>query len=305
MVAMIKVLMFDLWDTLVQGDAVFPHVREALEVFSKFETEAGDRMELCLVSDEETATPSRKPDSLHSDFVKLLDKFDLKRFFEPVERRVLFTTWAGSVKAGREAFEKAAGQLGLPAGLDEYLFISGNAKRSSAYRKLGMKVLRFNPSDSGDADFDDWAQAPQLAAPLVAPGSSFNRKLGLQIYLSVVYGLDLVSINYATEAGTIECRVKKSFPVKFKSGDGVWQTIETQLPVKAVIKVDKKGKVSSVESEEPNAEELAESAHFVKTLEDNQQISRGGGKLKRNETHVLETDEKGQKRLKRKRYTAI
>jgi FMN phosphatase YigB (HAD superfamily) len=305
MFAMIKVLMFDLWDTLVQGDAVSPRARAALEVFSKFENEAGDKLELCLVSDEETPTPSRKPGLAHDDLIKLLDKLDLKKFFAPVERRVIFLTRAGSVEAERRAFEEAFGRVGLPARLDEYLFISGNAKRLSACRKMGMKALRFDPANSRDADFDDWAEAPQLAAPLVAPGSSFNRKLALQFYLSVVYELDLVSINYATAAGTIECRVKKSFPVTIKTGDGALAKIHTQLPVKAVVKVDKKGKVSSVESEEPNAEELAESAHFIKTLEDNKQISRGGGKPKGNETHVLETDEKGQKHLKRKRYTAI
>jgi hypothetical protein len=305
MAAMIKVLMFDLWDTLVQGDAVFPHAREALEVFSKFENEAGDKLELCLVSDDETAPPSRrKPELVYADLIKLLDKLDLKRFFQPVERRVMLLTGKENAGAERLAFEKAVKQLDLPTALDECLFISGNAKRLSACRKTGMKVLRFDPANSRDADFDDWAEAPQLAAPLAAPGSSFNRKLALQFYLSVVYGLDLVSINYATEAGTIECRVKKSFPVTLKTRDGVLN-IETPLAVKTLVKLNKKGKVSSVESEEPNAEELAESAHYIKTLEDNKQISHERGKLTGNETHVLETDEKGQKHLKRKRYTAI
>lgn len=305
---MIKVLMFDLWDTLVQGDTVFPHVREALDVFSRFEDEAGDKLALCLVSDYDHPAPapsSRQPEPGARDFIKLLGDLDLKRFFEPVERHVICLTRKGSTEARRQAFEQVVRQLDLPAAPDECLCISGNAKQVSACRKMGMKVLRFDPANSGDADFDDWAEAPQLAAPLVAPGSSFNRKLALQFYLATAYQLDLVSINYATTADTIQGRVKKSFAVPIQTGEGVPEIIETQLPVNVMIKLDKKGKVSSVKSDEPNAEELAEAAHFIKTLADNKQISHTSGKLKRNETHVLETDEKGRKRLKRKRYTAI
>ncbi|MET0625326.1 MAG: hypothetical protein ABW250_20475 [Pyrinomonadaceae bacterium] len=305
---MFMVLMFDLWDTLVEGDAVIPHVREALDVLSKFENEAGDKLALYLVAAGDIpapAPPTRKPDLIPRDFIKFLDDLDLKRFFEPVERRVLLLTETGSPAAQRRTFEQGVRQLGLPAGLDQCLFVSGNAQHLAACRKMGVRVLRFDPADSGDADFGDWTEAPLLVTPIVAPGSSFNRKLALQFYLAAACQLELVSINYAKTSDTIEGRVKKSFPVTIQTRDGGTETIQTPLPVKVVVKLNKKGTVRSVKTEEPAEEELAESAHFIKTLDDNRQLARGRGKLTRNQTHTLETDEKGQKRLKHKRSTAV
>jgi FMN phosphatase YigB (HAD superfamily) len=303
---MVKAFMFDLWDTLVQGEAVLPHAREALDVLSKFEDEAGDKLASHLVADYDVpARPRRKLDPVPPDFIKLLDDLDLKRFFEPVERRVVLLTRGGSPEARRQTFERAVRQLGLPAGLDECLFISGDARRLDACRKMGMRVLRFGPADSPGADFNDWAEAPLLLAPVVAPGSSFNMKLALQLYLAAARRLELVSIDYAATPDTIEGRVKKSFPVTIQTRDGGTETIHTRLPVNVVVKLNRKGKVKSVKTGEPTGEELAESAHFVKTLEDNQQLSRGRGELMGRETHALETDEKGEKHLKHKRSTAV
>ena len=289
---MIKILIFDLWDTLVQGENEFPHAREALNVLSKFENEAGDKLNMYLVSNQDGTTSlasERKLPSVFQDFTKLLKALNLKIFFKEHE----------------QPFDKSVSQSDITAEFDECLFISGDTKQLSICRKWGMKVLRFTPSESGDADFGDWSEAPLLIARLAVPDSSYNRKVALQFYLATNFGLDLVSINYAISPDLIEGRVKKSFPVTIKTRDGALETIQTLVPVNVMVKLNKNGKVSSVKSDEPNAEELAESAHFITSLEDNAQISHKHGKLKHNETHVLVADEKGQKRLKRKRYTAI
>jgi len=48
-----------------------------------------------------------------------------------------------------------------------------------------------------------------------------------------------------------------------------------------------------------------EAVQFVQTLEDNQQIQHEPGPLSAGKTHQIETDEQGNKRLMRKRFSAI
>jgi hypothetical protein len=48
-----------------------------------------------------------------------------------------------------------------------------------------------------------------------------------------------------------------------------------------------------------------EAAHFVQTLEDNQQIQHEAGPLQPGKTHQIETDLQGNKLLVQKRYSAI
>jgi hypothetical protein len=54
---------------------------------------------------------------------------------------------------------------------------------------------------------------------------------------------------------------------------------------------------------DPDSKE--EAAHFVQTLEDNQQIQHEAGPLQPGKTHQIETDPQGNKLLVRRRYSAI
>ena len=71
------------------------------------------------------------------------------------------------------------------------------------------------------------------------------------------------------------------------------------------IKLGPDGQVEAIGDGEQDPEEPAEAAQFVKTLEANNQIAYGPGPLPAGATHQVETDEKGQRILKRKRFSAI
>jgi hypothetical protein len=83
------------------------------------------------------------------------------------------------------------------------------------------------------------------------------------------------------------------------------QSIDVPLPVDVDIRLDQKGRVRSVTSSQPDSEAVAEAAHFVETLEANQQLAHEPGPLSRGATHQVKTDKKGRKRLVRKRFQAI
>lgn len=303
---MIRVVMMDLGDTLVKGDDVLPHVPEALSVLSRFETASGADLALSLVSDYTMPEPPETPQkvkAIFDEYVKELEKLQLKKFFEPVDRHVTLSTHAGVYKPDSLVFKKALQRLRLRAGLNGCLFITENAEHIAACRKLGMETLLFGPTDSSEADFGDWSEGPLLIARKVAPESAQNLRLALQVRLAGAFDMELVSISDSRETGVIEGRAKKLFPVNLKAR-GMKETVELPFPVNVKISLDEDGKIRDVTSDEPDPEALAESEHYLKTLEANKQISRETKTKRGDETHELKVDEKGRKVLTRRRFTA-
>ena len=85
--AMIRVLMLDLGDTLVRGDTVLPHVSEALEVLTKFETKSNGSLIsrwFRITTCPRLRRRLREIKAIFDAYVALLDKLQLKTFFEPV-----------------------------------------------------------------------------------------------------------------------------------------------------------------------------------------------------------------------------
>jgi hypothetical protein len=300
---MIRILMLDLGDTLIKNDAVLPHVPEALEVLSKFETPSGATLVLSLVSDFTMPTPPSTPQKVNAifkEYVATLTQLHLKKFFEPVERRVTLSTHAGVFKPDPLIFKKALQRLRMRLELTECMFITENAVHVAACRKLRMTALHFAPN----GDFNDWSQAPLLITNLITPVSNSNKKLALQLPLETIYDLHLLSIDDSQPSrDLIHGRAQKLFPVPLELGNQQ-ETIAIPFPVDVEISLDKQGMLRSVTYDDPDPEAVAESALFVKTLAANKQISQGGGSLKGNETHELRLDQKGRKVLQRRRYTA-
>ena len=66
-----------------------------------------------------------------------------------------------------------------------------------------------------------------------------------------------------------------------------------------------KQKATSDKRKQPDHQCADDTAHFVKTLEDNKQVSHEPGPLKPGETHQETTDKDGEKRVERKRFSAF
>jgi hypothetical protein len=304
---MIRVLIFDLGDTLVRGESLFPYAHEALEVISRFETAGGDPLDLCLVSDFDMPTPPSTPqkvESIFDKYISLLDGLDLKGFFEPVNRRVTLSAHAGVFKPDRRIFEKAVERLGNNARLNECLFITENKDHIAACRKLGMTALRFNPAGPEEGDFQDWSEAPLLIARAIAPDSFFDTQLALKLRLSTAYEMELVTIDRDSTKDHILGRAKAWHPVTVATA-GRSESVLVPIPVNVEIEMDEKGRIRSVESDKPDPEALAESAHFIKSLREHDQIASEHSEPTPSQTHQEVTDKKGRKRLKRKRFTAL
>jgi hypothetical protein len=295
---MIRVLMLDLGETVIDKDMkLLPHVREALETVRGFETEAHKPLSVCLVSDFDK--PGKTVGEIFQEYVEILENVRLRQFFEPVEKRVTLSAQAGVGKPERGIFEFAVKRLGVKAKLDECLFITENAGHIEKSRLLGIKTLMFGKTN---ADFSDWSEAPLLIAQIVNPASTKNLEGALRFALAVDHDLELLSVSQKSGDGIIRGKVNKSHSLPNSESEGGQKSIVT-IPVNVEIKMSKKGKVKTVKTEEPEKEHLDEAAHYIKTLEDNKQVKHGEGPLGPGETHRETVNEKGEKRIERKRFS--
>ena len=297
--------MLDLGDTLAH-DSALPHVPEALQTLQNFKTVEGKQLQLSLVSDflmpDPPITPA-KIEKLFQQYIKILDGFNLSEFFRPFKRHITLSTHAGVEKPDQRIFELAITRLGVEAKLSDCLFITENEDHISACQKLGMATLWF-ASEAEGGDFDDWAEAPLLVSHLIDSGDSTNFESALKLAMSSKHEMELLSMVNKKAGGKVHARAQKWHPVP-NPKTGKKEDVQVPIPVDVEIELNKKGRIRSVKADQPDSEAVADAASFVETLAANEQVTDEPGPLPPGATHRIETDEKGQKRLVRKRFSAI
>lgn len=165
---MIKVLLLDLGNTLIDTDKVppvpYPGVEDALGVLKTLETADHKPLVMCLVSDFTMPEP-RTPEAIaaaFADYLQELDKTDLRRFFEPVDERVTLSTHAGQPKPAAIVFKTALERARIHGTLRNTLFITEHPEHIRVCRdELHMKTLQFG------VDFTSWSDAPRLISQAI------------------------------------------------------------------------------------------------------------------------------------------
>lgn len=304
---MIRVVMFDLGMTLIDSaNQPFANVKNALTAISGLKTADRETLHSCLVSDFTMAMPmtDAKVTTLFDEYLAILDATGLRPFFEPVTKRVTLSTQAGVSKPNPKIFKKALQRLGISISLKECLFITENAAHIRKARDtLKMKTLQFRSAGSNEYDFEDWADAPGLIANLVAPSQDANIHAALKAHLAAK-GIDLLTFEPEDSSGAVKFSGQIWSPISvpgFKS----LQEVYVAIPIKGKVTRGEKGKVRSAKPKQPSTEELAEATSFVRSLATHGQIAGQGGKPAMGPTHEIETDKKGNRRLVRKRFTAV
>ena len=298
---MIKAPLFDLGGTLEVDDRVLPGAAEALSVIAKLQTADGVPLVTCLVSDFKMPVPRtvQAMNAAFSEYLEILDRLDLRRFFEPVAERVTLSTHAGALKPARLVFETALKRAKLDASIEDALFITENSHHVQACRKLKMTVLQFG------IDFNDWTNAPLAIAPMIDPSNDSNLYVTLKPLLAAEHGLQLNSV-HGFPTGAVKGRGRSWVKLDAPSlGD--LRDVYVELPVEFEAKIDPNGRLGNVEVFPPSSEYLSEAVDNVRALIANGQIEghpTGSGDSPVLPTHRVETSPDGRRYLRRRRYTA-
>ena len=287
---MTRILLLDLGDTLVRGNEVLPHVHEALTALAEFRTEDGRKLAVALVSDFDRPSPppsAVKIKVIFDQYVSLLEKLGLRKFFEPVRKHVTLSTQAGVKKPDPKIFTLALKHLGVSADLADCIFVTENAAHVAYCREqLGMSALQFG------VDFHDWSEALVLLAPIVAP-SGMNHALALEAF-GRVHGLE----------GFSSVEPRPGFPLKGQAQRWVAVTgadlgeaagAFVRLPVQVEVTKGTEGKLATNVSE-PSEGDIAEATSYVRGL-----VARGD--IGPTATHELVRDASGRRLLRRRGFT--
>lgn len=138
-----KMVLFDLGDTLEAHGVLLPGARETLEAIAAMRDGQAQPVALALVSDFYMPTRSEEIPALRQRYLDLLDILGIRAFFEPVEQRVTLSTEVGVFKPDRRIFEAVIEKTGSELTWSDIIFITENREHVEAARRLGMRAVHF------------------------------------------------------------------------------------------------------------------------------------------------------------------
>ena len=282
---MVKVVLFDLGDTLADGARPFPYVPQALSAIRRFTTASGAPLDTALVSDftmPAAPAPARVA-AIFADYLNELDRLGLRGFFEPVERHVTLSTHAGVTKPDRHVYEVALSRLRSDARLADCLSVTENAGHIAACRDLGMQTLQFG------TDFTDWSEFALLVRHQLDPADADNTLLALTPWLAGHTDVRIVDIGGPVSARSARIHVRRS-----AQGE----------PLPAVVTFDPTGRVDTMDVDD-HGSDPDEREIFERSLREHGQLAEADAEeLPPGATHRVETDEKGEPTIVRERFSA-
>ncbi len=140
-----KIVFFDLGDTLESDEALLPGALETLREIQELRSSGGEPAVLGLISDFDMASEA---------YYEILDLLEIRPFFEPVQTRVTLSSEVGVFKPDRRIFEAAVDRIDPSLTFGDAMFVTENLSHVEAARELGMRAVHFKGpgQQSGDVD---------------------------------------------------------------------------------------------------------------------------------------------------------
>lgn len=137
-----RVVLFDLGQTLEDDGALLPGSRETLAALAAMRDAAGEAPVVALVSDYYPAASPAEAEAHRQRYYRLLNDLGLDTFFTPLPARVTLSTDAGVEKPDEKIFRLALDKIrpGLP--FTHAVFVTESAEHVRAARELGMAAIR-------------------------------------------------------------------------------------------------------------------------------------------------------------------
>lgn len=318
---MLRVVLFDLGLTLIDRDErPFPHALDAVGTIRRFTTAGGAVLLTALVSDVESVpqnAPAAAVRRLFERYLAVLDRSGVRPLFEPVARRVTLSAHAGVFKPERQIFMTALRRLRSTATLDQCVLITEDAAHVASVRtELGMQALHFAKVGMAAPGFDDWRQAPAIVARLIEGNAGVNGEAAIRRFLHVAHAFDTATIAPVADAdastppgagsdpGAISAHGTRWLPLDESAGPSL-QGVLAPHPATAIVRRRPTGEIRDVTFEPVADAAMREATSFANSLSRHGQIAGEPGPPPGRETHDIEVDDQGRRKLVRKRFRAF
>jgi len=137
----VKLVLFDLGNTLESGDVLLPGALETLEAINSLRNGGRPAALLGLVSDFDMPATASDVPGIRQQYYRLLEDLGIRPFFEPVAERVTLSTEVGVFKPDEAIFRAAAAKFSPALGFGDVLFVTENLGHVLAARRLGMAAV--------------------------------------------------------------------------------------------------------------------------------------------------------------------
>jgi len=175
-----RVVLFDLGNTLEHQGTLLPGALEVLGVVRAMRDAGGSQVALALASDfDMPANPSRIP-SIRRQYLEIIERLGIRPFFEPVEERVTLSTEVGVFKPDRRIFQAVIDKLGGGLRFADIIFVTENRAHVAAARQLGLTAVHFKGPGEATGEVERLSELVPLirdfvAGPALGSGGPLNQ----------------------------------------------------------------------------------------------------------------------------------
>ncbi|MGB5090942.1 MAG: hypothetical protein WBN72_08375 [Nitrososphaeraceae archaeon] len=154
-----KVILFDLGDTLESNDALVDGAKATLSSIRSMKDSNGNHPILALISDFDNfdSTGFRLIDvkPFQIQYYQHLEDLGISEFFQPLYKHVTLSTEVGVRKPAQEFFRFAIDSIEKDLSFEQVLFITENVNHIISARQLGMKGIHVKGTGQNMGDVEN------------------------------------------------------------------------------------------------------------------------------------------------------
>jgi FMN phosphatase YigB (HAD superfamily) len=149
-----KVVLFDLGETLENQDVLLPGARETLQAIQEMRDHSEEAAPLALVSDFDMPDNPEQLPVIRQRYYEILEGLGIRSFFEPVAERVTLSSEVGVFKPDEKIFRTVIEKFEEDLHFEDVVFITENRGHVIEARRLGMRAIHFQGPGQNTGDVD-------------------------------------------------------------------------------------------------------------------------------------------------------
>jgi FMN phosphatase YigB (HAD superfamily) len=141
-----KIVLFDLGDTLEHNDRLLPGAMDTLSQIQKINDNQNKPVILALISDFLPANSPEEKEKVLEQYYKILDNLGIRSFFKPVKERVTLSTEIDVNKPDERIFRYAIDKISNGLSFKDVIYITENKEHVDAvrqFRPAAMNAIHF------------------------------------------------------------------------------------------------------------------------------------------------------------------
>ena len=166
----VKLVLFDLGDTLESDGVLLPGAVETLEAIASLRADGQPAPVLGLVSDFHMPAEPSEVGDIQQQYYSLLDDLGIRPFFEPVAERVTLSTEVGVFKPDEAVFRAAASKAGPAVEFADVLVVTENRGHVLAARSLGLVAVHVRGPGQPHGEVDTLPEVIPLVQAFLGGG---------------------------------------------------------------------------------------------------------------------------------------